>query len=266
MKLWIISDLHIELSKAWDLPPPAERPDFDVMVVAGDLIPRMERGVEWLRERIIDRPVIYIAGNHEFYRCDIDRTREKAKEASAGTNIFVLENEAVTLDGVRFVGATLWTDFRLFGAPEIAMRAAETGMNDFRLIRKDSYARRLLPLDTVGRHMASRGFIETQLASPFPGPTVVITHHAPYPGGVKPGYERDVLSAAYVSDLHQTIAQYQPAFWIYGHTHRSDDTRLGKTRLISNAKGYGPQTVGRPWENPAFDPFFVIEVPVGKSH
>ena len=265
VKLWIVSDLHIELSKAWDLLPLAERPDFDVMIVAGDLTPRMERGVEWLRERITDRPVIYIAGNHEFYRCDIDRTREKAKEASLGTNIFVLENEAVILDGVRFVGATLWTDFCLFGAPEIAMRAAATGMNDFRLIRKDSYARRLLPVDTVGRHIASRAFIETQLSRPFPGPTVVITHHAPYPASVKPGYERDILSAAYASDLRTVIAQYQPDVWIYGHTHRSDDTQLGKTRLISNAKGYGPQIQGRPWENPAFDPFFAIEMPVRES-
>lgn len=179
--------------------------------------------------------------------------------------MFVLENEAVTLDGVRFVGATLWTDFCLFGVPEIAMRAAATGMNDFRLIRKDSYARRLRPVDTVGRHIASRALIETQLAQPFSGPTVVITHHAPYPGGVKPGYERDILSAAYASDLRHTIAQYPPDLWIYGHTHRSDDTRLEKTKLISNAKGYGPQTQGRPWENPAFDPSFAIEVPVRES-
>ena len=66
MRLWILSDLHLELTRGWDLPSGAARPDFDVLVIAGDLIPNMERGVAWLAERVTDRPVVYIAGNHEF--------------------------------------------------------------------------------------------------------------------------------------------------------------------------------------------------------
>ena len=77
--LWILSDLHLELTRGWDLPSGDARPRFDVLVVAGDLVPRMERGVAWLRERVPDRPVIYVAGNHEGYGCDVDRTVEKAK-------------------------------------------------------------------------------------------------------------------------------------------------------------------------------------------
>ena len=72
MRIWILSDLHLELTCGWDLPSPADRPAFDVMIVAGDLIPRMQRGVAWLLERVPDRPVIYIAGNHEAYGQDID--------------------------------------------------------------------------------------------------------------------------------------------------------------------------------------------------
>jgi hypothetical protein len=65
--LWILSDLHLELTRGWDLPSGDARPRFHVMVIAGDLIPRMERGVKWLRRHVPDRPVIYIAGNHEGY-------------------------------------------------------------------------------------------------------------------------------------------------------------------------------------------------------
>jgi len=260
MKLWILSDIHTELSRGWDLPPPSEWPDFDVLIMAGDLMPHMERGVDWLRERIPDRPVIYIAGNHEAYHCDIDDTREQAKEAAAGTNIHVLENESVVIDGVRTLAGTLWTDFQLFDAPEIAMRAAAQFMNDYRLIRTDAYSRILRPLDTLARHVATRQFIENGLSQPFSGPTVVVTHHGPYRGALRAGHERDVLSAAYASDLSPVIKRYQPDVWIFGHTHRSDNMLLGSTRIVSNAKGYGPQVAGGQWENPAFDPTFTIEI------
>jgi Icc-related predicted phosphoesterase len=220
----------------------------------------MERGVAWLRERVQDRPVIYIAGNHEAYRCDIDRTRKKAKEAAVGGNVIVLENECVVLNGVRFVAGTLWTDFRLFDDPEVAMRVAGQQMNDYRLIRIQAYARRLRPLDTLARHVATRAFIERVLAESFAGPTVVVTHHGPHRGALKSGQEYDVVSAAYVSDLTPLIRKYQPQLWIYGHTHRSDDTIIGRTRIVSNAKGYGPRLAGGHWENPCFAPKLTIEV------
>ena len=104
LRLWILSDLHIELTQGWDLPSGAGRPDFDVMVVAGDLIPRMERGVKWLSQHVPDRPVLYIAGNHELYGADADRTVEKAQEAAAGTFVHVIQNETVRVGNVTFAG------------------------------------------------------------------------------------------------------------------------------------------------------------------
>lgn len=262
MRLWIFSDIHLELTDYWDLPTLAERPDFDVMIVAGDLIPRMERGVTWLREKVPDRPVIYVAGNHEFYRTDIDQSLAKAREAAAGSNVHILENDSVVIDGVRFVGGTLWTDFLLFGDAAAAMRAAGAQMNDFRLIRMNNYTRRLQPIDALARHMATRAHIDDELGRPFAGPSIVVTHHVPYRAGFKRGYENDIVSAAYVSDLSDLITRHQPALWVYGHTHQSDDTMLGRTRIISNSKGYGPyRRLGlTTWENPSFDPALTIEV------
>jgi hypothetical protein len=94
VRLWILSDLHLELTRGWDLPPEAERPQFDVMVVAGDLIPKMERGALWLLERVPDKPIIYIAGNHEGYGADVDRTVEKAMKIAEGTNLFIPSSKA----------------------------------------------------------------------------------------------------------------------------------------------------------------------------
>ena len=64
MRIWILSDLHIEQSD-WDIPDPA--PDFDVLIAAGDIHDPLSEGVHWLAERAAGRPVIYVPGNHEWY-------------------------------------------------------------------------------------------------------------------------------------------------------------------------------------------------------
>jgi predicted phosphodiesterase len=279
VRLWIGSDWHLELTRGWDLPSGDARPDFDVMIVAGDLIPRAERGVKWLIERVPDRPVIYVPGNHEFYGTDLDRTVEKAKEAAAGTQIFAVQNEAIRLGDVTFAGATLWTDFDLFGDQRRAIGVAADRMNDFKKIRCNHYRDRFRPQHALARHVESRAFFEAEMRKPRGGNKLVtISHHAPHPGrfsnrmpSLSPLSDGDVLTAAYRSDLTSLMwpaaiengrNALRPAdLWIFGHTHESVDTTIGWTRLVSNAKGYGPWAPReRTWDNPRFDPHFVIEI------
>lgn len=259
MRLWILSDLHLELTRGWDLPEGAARPDFDVLVVAGDLIPRMERGVKWLRERVPDRPVLYIAGNHEPYGQDIDLDLEKARAAAAGSNVRVMQNDTVTISDITFLGSTLWTDFDLFDDPDYAMAAAGETMNDYRKIRVKNYELRLRPKHTFQRHTESRDFIARELRKE--GRHVVVTHHGPHPDAARRGFERDISSAAYTSDLSALIQECGPELWIYGHTHESRDFTVGATRIITNSKGYGPWLPREPtWDNQQFDPHYVIEI------
>ena len=257
MRLWILSDLHLELTRGWDLPFGDARPAFDVLVVAGDLITRMERGVAFLKERVAGE-VVYVPGNHEFYGTDIDRTVEKARAAAAGSNVHVLQNDTVTIDGIIFVGATLWTDFNLFGDAEQAMMAAAQSMNDYRKIRLRNYELRLRPKDTLKRHIESRDFIARQLRNG--GRHVVVTHHAPHPSGVRRGFERDIVSAAYASDLTDLIVSGAPELWVYGHSHESRQDVVGSTRLVTNAKGYGPWPPQLVWDNAHFDPQLIVEI------
>jgi predicted phosphodiesterase len=272
-----LSDLHVELTRGWDLPAEAARPRFDVMIVAGDLIPRMERGVRWLLERVPDRPVIYVPGNHEGYGCDVDRTVEKAKQAANGSKVFVLQNRWIRLGDVTFAGATAWTDFDLFGDQGRAMTVAADRMNDFRKIRVSRYRDRFRPQHALARHRESRAFLETEMSKPRGGPLVVVTHHAPHPGRSFPQYQKErlsdeeILTAAYRSDLTSLMwpapveggrHSLRPAdLWIYGHTHESEDVTIGCTRVVSNAKGYGPWLPRhRAWDNARFDPNFVIDI------
>lgn len=268
-----MSDLHLELTRGWDLPSGRTRPAFDVLIVAGDLVPRMERGVKWLLERVPDHPVIYIAGNHESYGTDIDRTFEKAKAAAAGTNVRALENETVRIGNVTFVVCTLWTDFALFGDQRREMAVAAERMNDFKKIRTGRYAERFRPAHALARHRRSRAFLEAELRKDRPGPLVVVTHHAcrrPELRLSDPPKPEELLSAAFYSDLTALTVPapddgrgaLRPAnLWIYGHTHESIDVVIGDTRVVSNAKGYGPWLPReRTWDNPDFNEKLIIEI------
>lgn len=256
MLLWVLSDLHMESTRGWDLPAANARPDFDVMVVAGDLITRMERGVTWLLQRVTDRPVIYVGGNHEAYGTDLDRTIEKARIAAAGTNVHILENDSVNIAGTVFIGATGWTDFNLFGDPVRAMHAAGELMNDYRKIRVRNYELRLRPAHALARHNETRAFLKRELGRPRIQPRVVVTHMGFHAEAVRRGFERDLISAAYTSDDPIEGAD----LWLYGHTHESRDFQAGTTRVVSNAKGYGPWRAGETWENPQFDPTMIVEI------
>ncbi|MCK1606349.1 metallophosphoesterase [Bradyrhizobium sp. 166] len=274
MRLWILSDIHLELTRGWDLPSGDARPEFDVLVVAGDLIPRMERGVRWLLERVKDRPVIYIAGNHESYGCDIDRTLEKAKAVAGGTNIHVLEKETVRIGNVTFAGCTLWTDFGIRGDAHGAMMVAGERMNDFKKIRIAAYRQRFLPHHALTRHFKSVAFLKDVMRRPRgEDRLVIVTHHAPVrqqSEAPRPENER-ALDPAYRSDLTRLMVSapddgrgaLRPAdLWLYGHTHESVDTVVGeKTRVVSNAKGYGPlPPQQRTWDNPHFNEQLIIEI------
>jgi predicted phosphodiesterase len=259
MRLWILSDLHLKLTRGWDLPPPEERPAFDVMVVAGDLTTRMERGVAWLRERVT-RPVIYVSGNHEAYGQDIDRTIEKARTAAADSNIHVLENDTVTIGSTTFIGCTLWTDFDLFSDAERAMSVAAETMNDYRKIRIQNYEQRLRPKHTLKKHRESRDFIARELRKQKTGPRVVVTHMGPHRTAVRSGFERDIVSAAYASDCSDLMAMGVDA-WIHGHTHETYDRKVAGTRLVTNQKGYGPWPPDETtWDNAKFEPNLIIEI------
>lgn len=274
MRLWPMSDIHLELTKGWSFPPPEARPDFDVLIVAGDLIPRAERGVRWLLEHVTDRPVIYVLGNHESYGADIKRTLEKAQAAAKGTHVHVLENGTIRVGNVRFGCCTLWTDYALNGDPHRAMAVAGDHMNDHKKIRISNYQRRFLPPHALTAHLKSVAFLKGEMRKPRgEDRLVVVTHHAPVrqasSGAQRPESDR-ALDPAYRSDLTRLMVSapddgrgaLRPAdLWLYGHTHETFDAVIGETRVVSNAKGYGPWPGHRrTWDNPDFNERLIIEI------
>ena len=273
MRHLILSDLHIDHKPAWAMPGPDELPDFDVAVFAGDINGSPSEGMHWLRRQpgFEYCEIIFVAGNHEFYGHNIEGEEAAALVAAEQTRIhFLNASAAPIINGIRYLGATLWTDYQLFGAPKKAMQAAEQSMNDHRLIKKkfDGQTRKFLPRDALLRHKRERAWLEAKLQEPHPGPTVVVTHHCISMSSVPAKFIHDDVSAAFASDLTELVLDAQPALWIHGHTHSSFDYTIGTTRVICNPKGYGPNPMPKdqehlppgPPENPSFDPFLVVEI------
>lgn len=242
MRVRIYSDLHNEF-EAWGAP---DCSDTDLVILAGD-IDKKARGIKWANDTF-SCSVAYINGNHEFYDGHIDRTLQKMKDAAL-SHVHVLENEKLTLNGIRVLGTTAWTDFTTTGDQVAASSMAREWMSDFKYIRTENY-RRLRPDDLVTRNHAARAWLTEQLAQKFEGKTIVVTHHAPSPLLVGAEHEGH-LNAAYSNAWPHLIEQAD--FWIFGHTHHAIDVDLGGCRMISNPRGYPNEFTG-------FDPFFEIEI------
>lgn len=265
MKIFIASDLHGEV---WphDYSVPKDL-DFDVAVFAGD-IHRGRESVRWIRNQraLWHKPVMFVAGNHEYYRGILEDVAAEIRDAARDTDLYFLDADVVpVIDGVRFVGCTMWTDYKFEARDQAAgLRAAARMMNDRKYIRTSDGAeipRPFEPIDAYKRHLAERRWLTDRLAEEHDGPTVCITHHAVHPGSLHAHYEDDeALNSSFISDLSAEIEQYQPALWIHGHVHDSHDYTVGQTRIVCNPHGYSRG--GMAFENAeGFVPDLVVEIP-----
>ena len=255
MRIHVLSDLHLEFGPL-DIP----RSPADVAVLAGD-IHRGAQGIDWARRMFPRIPVIYVAGNHEFYGHEMKRTLEQLQEEAEKTDGHVnfLNNDCLVHEGIRFVASTLWSDFRLFGqAPETVAAAkeiAERRINDFRLIRwADGTDEQSFSVErSIVLHEKARSFLDRTLAHPLDSKTVVVTHHCPGWGSVHEQYRHDPLTPSFCSDLDHLMGR--AIAWIHGHTHDSFDYLWHGTRVVCNPRGYHGVDLNR-----SFDARKLIEV------
>lgn len=261
MRIAVYSDLHNEHRNG--TPIPIYPTDADVVVLAGD-IDSDYHGITWAA-RTYRQPVVYVAGNHEHYRRNLRAVLVRCKEAAEGTHIRFLEQNVAVIDGVRFVGCTLWVDFALWDEDQVerAMKYCANYLTDFHVIgygRPDRWStkHKIKPEEMCAIHDISRTWLDETLAQPHDGSTVVVTHHLPSLRCVHPRFLEDeqdrLFSAAFASNLDEMVERYQPALWIHGHTHESVDVRIGKTRVVANPAGYP----GSPNSN--FDPSFEVRI------
>ena len=240
MRIALFSDLHLEFNKSLVL----NAPDCDLIVLAGDVGP-VQVALEFAQRLAHQEqvPVIYVPGNHEYYGQDLEQLNQYLKEWKDPAGLVqVLLERAVTIGGIRFVGTTLWTDFKLRGeeAAAMAIEAAEKFLPDFKLIKRGTEV--LRATDVVELHQQARQFLEEALAKPVP--TVVISHFAPHADCCAPQFIESPITPCFITDCQDLIERFQPLCWLFGHTHHSVDFQVGTTRIVANQHGY-PHEVGR---------------------
>lgn len=232
MKIQVISDLHQEFGIS-----DTDFENADLIIFAGDTN-LGTKGIEWIKKRILNKPVIYILGNHEYYKGTYPKTLYNIIEASKGSNITVLENKRIEFNGIRFHGSTLWTDFSLFGSPVEYGIICQATMNDYKQIRRDPSYSKLRTIDTFKIHQISKTWLEESLEESTDYTNVIITHHAPSLKSIPELYKNDPITSAYASDLEALILKYKPLYWIHGHIHTPTRYKIGDTEIICNPHGY----------------------------
>jgi Icc-related predicted phosphoesterase len=254
MRIWPVSDLHLRQEDAMHLRMPIQIPEADVCLLGGDVTEGFANAIHFAGNIIAQKmPVIMVHGNHDVYRSSIDRANSESKFLAKAFKIHFLENDEIVLDGVRFVGATLWTDYRLpiggmYTKKTVEQRLKELfhivprELADFAEIyrsdeRKEGETGFITIQEIIRRHDESRAYIDGVLATPFDGKTVVLTHHAPLGRSIHPSFEGEITNAAFASDLSDLIAARRPDVWVHGHVHHFLDYMESDTRIICNAKG-----------------------------
>lgn len=281
MKIQPVSDVHLEFFQE---NPAVGRigvhPEADVIVLAGDI----DKGEYSWRHAVelsqrAGKYVVWVPGNHEFYHGDLAVLMRKYR-ASRHDGVIALLDSTEVLNGVRFVGGTLWTDFALYRGsvrmPEVeeAMAWVQSGLNDFRIVGDDGVP--FTAAKSAVLHAQTRHHIESQLAVPFAGKTVVVTHHGPHRNSVHATYApgQRVLDSVYQLPGESRWWRLNPGFvshlpevvekadlWIHGHIHNSMDYQVGKCRVVANPRGYPRDRSDFPvWENPEWNPLKLVEV------
>jgi len=233
LKIQIASDLHFEfydartdiydfvsnLAHGKDASHPTETIP-DVLILAGDTATKGSLPITLDILSNYYKDIIYVLGNHEFYKSSIRDVREMVNNLNI-KNVHLLDNSSITIQGQNFVGSTLW--FR--DDPKNILY--QNNMNDFWMT--EDFKRNVYP-----ENLQAIGYLVSEVNKD----DIVITHHVPTNASVAAKYKNSTLNRFFVCDMTEFILERQPKMWIHGHTHNSSDHMMGNTRVICNPYGY----------------------------
>lgn len=262
MKFVLVSDVHVDMNR-WDWSCLENlSSDVNTLVVAGDISNDIWEASRWLihaKQRFAN--VVWVAGNHDFYNIGLHQTRLYDPEFDAkwpypddvpsilvhyrrwsdANGIHFLHRSKVEIDGVTFVGATGWHDYR-GGEPystDDQIKVWYDILND-RMIKWQKGLIKPDHLKPFDAGVKDWEYIRDCVSS-VEGPTVVVTHHVPHRRLLwqKP-HDRvwTMLHGSFANTRMESIVDPKIRYWIYGHTHQRNMVDIGDTTYVCNARGY----------------------------
>ena len=287
MKISIASDIHLEFGDL-DL---RNSDGAEVLILSGDIcvardvsdrddagwdsrLDRNDRIHDFFQRCAAEfAHVIYVVGNHEHYHGDFAETVPALKKHLGYiSNLHILDRECRDIDGVTFIGGTLWTDMN--GRDDLTLYHMTSMMNDFRCVLNSnssvSYKKMVPMLDENGRQLTNQdgtvryqaefstrpakfspqdavvefdamtGYIGTVTEGQWDRKFVVVGHHSPSRLSTHERYRHDnIMNGGYSSNLDEFILNHpQIKLWTHGHTHHNFDYCIGSTRIVCNPRGY----------------------------
>jgi predicted MPP superfamily phosphohydrolase len=255
MHIQIISDLHRThwvnaLARGSTMDPfPFDasciNEQANMVLLVGDLDNDIDKVTELVTTLALahpDKTFLAIPGNHEFYGKNVHTT---LSEYNATTNILppnahLAARQVIVHEGIRYILCILWSNI----LPSVRVYV-EKKINDFTHIYRNNNNDPLLAKGYNTLHQDDLKWLKTNLAIPYDGRTVVVTHHAPSWKSVPLSYIGNKCNSVFVSDLDGLIEEYKPVLWVHGHTHTPMDYNIGNTRIVCNPLGYPHETNGR---------------------
>lgn len=260
MKIYPVSDLHLEHHR--DYREPVGKPrsvaakreqqgwqpmGTDVVVCAGDMHVGT-RGPGWLRTLYPKVEIVYVAGNHEYYGHRLDLLDNQLCKECRRHGVHFLQCDSIEIQGVVFIGCTLWADFAAF-VPKVsrskAGRLAEEAMADYGLItvpsRRAGEVRNICWVDTARLHDQHRAWLEREIVAHLGKPMVVVTHHVPALALSDPNFVGDPTTAGWCSRMSRVVEDAGRAgarYWICGHSHYVQQVKIGECLAVNNSAGY----------------------------
>jgi predicted phosphodiesterase len=223
MKIHVLSDLHFEFHKDSGITYRKSLvTDADVLVLAGDIATWdiIPKALAYFSKKY--KHVVYVPGNHEYYLSSPEEVSAILSEVVNGyDNVHWLNDSAVTIEGQRFIGCTLW--FR--DDPNNIHH--QHRLSDFNVIRK------FVPW-VYTTNVCSVIYLEENVTKD----DIVVTHHMPTDRSTPNFFANGPLNRFFVCDMEELIYEARPKMWIHGHTHNSFDYKMLHTRVICNPFGY----------------------------
>lgn len=245
MKIGFMSDSHSETYSKKEndamksrLARQVKEEKPDVIIHAGDLYGTivdnaLAEFAEPIREHS-NAPIIFVPGNHEFWDSSMDKHVVEEANDEIDNNTFILQDESLVIDGIKFLGSTLWTDGN-FGRE---VYPDELQFGDFVFVKSKRFNSDMFSFDDFKKeHARSRNWLGHELTH-ADDPCVVVTHHLPSMRSIDTKYKDHWLTPLFASNMDEFIMKHEPLLWIHGHTHAPVDYKIGKTRVVCNPRGY----------------------------
>jgi predicted phosphodiesterase len=253
LKIQLLSDVHCETRQYWVFNQSMISKEAELVIIPGDFH-YLHYSLDIIHRALYDhQQCLYVPGNHEYYHLTMTDAHRKLNKQlqSKSYPVHVLNNKSIKIQGVLFMGSTLWTDYDLFNNYNLAVMTANLYMNDFRVIHSKKNVKWSTTLAHAA-HIKSLTWLGKELSKKA-HKKVVITHHGPSVLSSPEKYRTQILSASFASNLEEFMLQYQPDFWFHGHTHNQTSFTINNTKIMVNAMGY-------PGEYTGYIPHYLIDL------